>query len=100
RADIGHPETCPVFQLHLIYSKEEATQIERKCKAGEIGCVQDKQELAKAINQRLEPIRQRRRELEQKPEVINQILEDGAKRARAAAQETMEKVRASMAFSI
>ncbi|MDH7480414.1 MAG: tryptophan--tRNA ligase [Armatimonadota bacterium] len=99
RTDIGHPETCPVFQLRLIYAKEEAPQVERKCKTGEIGCVQDKQELAKAINQRLEPIRKRRRELEQHPELIDQILVDGAGRARAVAQETMEKVRESMAFN-
>jgi len=96
KKDPGHPETCPVYGLHLVYDREEAPRVERECKAGDLGCVQDKRDLAKAIIQALEPIHARRRELEQHPEEVDRILREGAERARAVARQTMEQVRAVM----
>lgn len=99
RTDAGHPETCPVYSLHLVYSKEEALRIKRECKKGTLGCVQDKKDLAEAIIRALAPIHERRRNLEAQPEKIEQILRDGAERARKVAAETMEQVRQAMGFA-
>jgi len=96
KTDPGHPEACPVYALHLIYNKEEAARVKRECKLGALGCVQDKQDLAQAIIRALAPIHARRRELERQPEKVERILREGADRARAAAAETMDKVRAAM----
>lgn len=96
KCDPGHPETCPLYSLHLLYNKEESTRVERECRLGMLGCVQDKKDLAKALIEALAPIHARRRELEQHPGEITNILDDGAKRARAIAQDTMEQIRAVM----
>jgi tryptophanyl-tRNA synthetase len=44
----------------------------------------------------LEPIRQKRRELESNLGYVNDVLAEGAKRARVRAQETMAMVREKM----
>lgn len=96
KTDPGHPEACPVYALHCIYDKEEAPRVMRECKAGMLGCVQDKRDLARAIIAALAPIHARRRELEQHPEEIDCILSEGTENARKVAQETMAEVRAAM----
>lgn len=96
RSDPGHPEACPVYGLHLLYNKEEAPRVERECKEGTLGCVQDKRDLAQALIQALAPIHAQRRELEQHPEEVDRILLQGAERARTVARETMNQARAAM----
>ncbi len=95
--DPGRPEICPVFALHQLYtSKEDIEVIDRTCRSGELGCVADKKALAENLNNALEPIRARRRELERDIDYVNDVLNDGANRARARAQETMALVREKM----
>jgi tryptophanyl-tRNA synthetase len=95
--DPGRPEICPVFALHRLYSTaEELTEIERTCKTGELGCVADKKHLAKNINNALSSIRERRHELEKDLDYVNDVLADGAAKARKRAQETMAIVREKM----
>ncbi|MHB0912328.1 MAG: tryptophan--tRNA ligase [Armatimonadota bacterium] len=96
--DRGHPGACPVYALQRVYNPKEGDKIERECLAGEIGCVQDKRNLARAIIEALAPIRERRRQIEERPEMIDRILAAGAERASQLARETMVRVRASMGF--
>ncbi len=95
--DPGRPDICPVFALHQLYTPEaDRAVIDRTCRTGELGCVADKKHLADNINKALEPIRAKRRELEQNISYVNDVLEEGANRARARAQETMALVREKM----
>ncbi|MCX6830992.1 MAG: tryptophan--tRNA ligase [candidate division Zixibacteria bacterium] len=97
KGDPGRPEICPVFTLHKIYTPQEQVQIiDRTCRSGELGCVADKKHLAESINKALEPIRQKRRELEANLGYVNDVLAEGAKHARVRAQETMAMVREKM----
>lgn len=97
RSDPGHPDTCPVYTYHALYTETALTQqIEADCKGAAIGCVECKQRLAESIVSALAPIRERRGELEQQPDLIEDILRDGAQRARVVARATMERVRAAM----
>ena len=100
KSDPGHPEACPVYSLHCVYNKEEAPRVERECRLGALGCVQDKQDLARAIIRALAPVHARRREVEQHPEVVDRILHEGAGRARAVVLETMEQVRGAMRLAV
>jgi tryptophanyl-tRNA synthetase len=93
RRDPGHPEVCTIFALHKYFTKSETADIEVKCRAADIGCVDCKKMAATNINDALRPIRQRRAEFAAKPEFIDQVLTNGAERARAIARETMKEVR-------
>lgn len=90
--DKGHPEGCVVFAFHGIYNKSEVSSVRSECKEGERGCVDCKMQLAGKMNEALEPIRDKRNELENKPKVINDILRAGAEKARGVAQQTLQEV--------
>lgn len=55
-----------------------------------------KAELAEAIDKELGPIREKRKELEAKPEYIDKVIKEGAEKARAVASMTVAEVKQKM----
>lgn len=95
RKDPGRPEVCNLYEFHKLMSPADVQErVYHQCKAAEIGCVDDKKLLAQIINDFLEPMRQRRRELDR--DTVYDILLDGSRRAREHAGETMQRVREAM----
>ncbi|MBS3810364.1 MAG: tryptophan--tRNA ligase [Halanaerobiales bacterium] len=94
--DPGHPEVCTVFEYHQVFNENEVDEIEKSCKAGTIGCVNCKKRLGRALNELLEPIRERRQKYIKNPELIDQIIMAGTKKAKRVAKETMKSVREAM----
>jgi tryptophanyl-tRNA synthetase len=97
KSDPGRPEVCNVFTLHGFFT-DEATRadLDRKCRSAEIGCVECKRVLSDNIAEAFGPFRERAAEYHAKPELVREILDDGAARARAIARETMDEVRERM----
>ena len=96
RADIpGTVEGNPVFIYHDAFNPDaaEVDDLKRRYRAGTVGDVEVKDRLARAINARLDPLRERRAELLARPGRVREILLDGSQRARAVARETMARVR-------
>jgi tryptophanyl-tRNA synthetase len=97
RTDPGNPDVCNVFTMHKIFSPQsEVDMVNVECRRAGIGCVDCKMLYAKNLNKRLEPFRAKRAELASQPELLKDTLNDGAKRARAIAQKTMQEVRAAV----
>lgn len=94
--DKGHPEVCVVYAYHQNFNSGEVADIEQRCRSGTIGCVPCKQRLTEVLNQFLEPIRERRKELEQNPDRVWDILKAGTTRAQAEGEKTMARVREAM----
>ena len=93
RRDPGRPEVCNVYSLHQLFSPAAAVeQVYAECTTAGRGCVDCKGELAGGVNAFLEPLRERRRELAEKPDVVREVLAEGGKKARAIAQETIAEV--------
>ena len=99
RGDPGHPERCPVFALQNIYNGGEKESISVRCRTGELGCVDCKSSLAEAMISALAPIRERRKELMESPQIVDEVIKKGAERARAIASETLKEVRRAMGVS-
>src|SRR5439155_5429735 len=94
RTDKGNPDVCPVFDLHKVFSKMDVIgQVNRECRTAEIGCLDCKSYLAAGVNERLAPIQERRKQYEQSPQLVWEILDEGTERARKVAQATMAEVR-------
>jgi tryptophanyl-tRNA synthetase len=55
-----------------------------------------KNELAIAIDKELAPIREKRKELESKPEYVDKVIREGAEKARAIASQTVAEVKTKM----
>jgi tryptophanyl-tRNA synthetase len=96
RKDPGHPRVCNIFRFQEHFNPGMVAEIEAKCSSAQIGCVECKALVSKEIIKFLEPFRQRRAELAAKPEYIREVLEDGAKRARVLARETLNEAKAHM----
>ena len=101
RRDIpGRPEVCNVYSLHKIFSPGgEVSTVYDECTTAERGCVDCKAHLAASINKYLEPFRERRREYQARPKFVREVLEDGAKKARAIARQTIEEVYQKMGLA-
>ena len=96
KTDPGKPEVCIVHTYQDIYNQGEVESIRSSCRAGTVGCVACKKRLAAVINEKLTPHRARREYFEKKPDLMTEILEESAKKARREAQQTMELVRAAI----
>lgn len=97
RNDPGNPDVCPVFDFHKIFSSADVIgRVNRECRTAEIGCVECKKLMVDPLNRFLDPIRERRRPLEENPQQVWDILEAGTEKARLVAKETMKEVRAAM----
>ena len=93
RSDPGDPNVCPVFDLHRIFTPEADREwAATGCRTAAIGCLDCKDKLLQHMEPVLAPIRERRRELVDKPDTIVKILQEGSQRARHVAQVTMDEV--------
>ena len=99
RANIpGKVEGNPVFICHDLFNREreEVRELKERYQKGKVGDVEVKAKLAVAINGFLEPIRQRRAEYSRQPEIVRDILAEGAFRMKDESQETLALVREAM----
>jgi len=96
--DPGHVEGNPVFIYHDVFNPDKGAVDDLKDRyvKGTVGDVEVKENLFKALNNFLEPIRARRSEYAAKPERVREIIVEGTRKGRAVAQQTMEEVRAAM----
>ena len=94
RSDPGNPEVCPVFDLHEIFTPAADREwAATGCRTASIGCLDCKDKLLQHMEPALAPIRERRQQLVEKPEVIVETLREGSRRARRVAAATMDEVR-------
>ncbi|MDP6101776.1 MAG: tryptophan--tRNA ligase, partial [Dehalococcoidia bacterium] len=99
RTDPGRPEICNVYALHKLFNPDRLDDVYEKCISAQLGCVDDKQLMADGINKTLESFRERRREFVEKPGYVEEVLREGARRARTIARETLTEVRERMGIS-
>jgi tryptophanyl-tRNA synthetase len=98
----GQVEGNPVFIYHDLFNtnKEEVEELKSKYRVGNIKDVEVKEKLVVAINNFLDPIRTKRAELENNPELIEKILFEGTAKARAEAGETLNLVKEAMGLTL
>jgi tryptophanyl-tRNA synthetase len=99
RADIpGTVEGNPVFTYHDAFNPDtaEVEDLKARYRAGQVGDVEVKTKLARALNAYLDPMRERRAAMMASPDRLRDIIFEGSKRARAMAEETMDRVRSAV----
>jgi len=90
KSDPGHPDQCPVYAYHAAYSPDDAPQAKADCEGGRLGCVDHKKQVAATLIAAMSPLWERRSVVAADPGRLDDILDDGARRARAKTEETME----------
>ena len=100
RADPGTPEVCNIYHLHQAFSDPAMVEhVSVQCRSAGWGCIDCKRALLDSIRRELDPIRERAAELREKPELVRDVLEQGAARCRAIAGETMREVKERMGLA-
>jgi tryptophanyl-tRNA synthetase len=99
RADIpGKVEGNPVFIYHDAFNTNipEIEDLKERYRTGNVGDVEVKKKLAAAINELLQPYRDKRAEYEKRPDDVRDILREGTNRAREKAHEIMDEIISAM----
>ncbi len=93
--DPGTVEGNPVFIYHDAFnpSYAEVDDLKERYRKGQVGDVEVKEKLAKAINAFLEPIREKRTYYLAHPTIPRDVLANGIRRMQTEAKETMTLVR-------
>lgn len=88
------PDSCNVFALYrLLASEEEVKALRDRYLAGGMGYGEAKQALFEKYWEYFEPYRERRDELENNPEEVEQVLIDGAAKAKELAVDMLVRVK-------
>ena len=99
-SDPGRPEVCNIYSMHKIFSGADAVKtVYDECTTAARGCVDCKRDVADSLNDYLKELRERREEIKSKSGYVQEILHEGAKKARAIAKETIAEVYDKMGLS-
>lgn len=101
-ADVpGTVEGNPVFVYHDTFNPDaaEVEDLKTRYREGRVGDVEVKEKLARAINNFLDPIRERREEIEQDSGYVEQVIYEGTLRASQTAEETAMMMKKAMGLT-
>jgi tryptophanyl-tRNA synthetase len=94
------PTKCNVFHLYSLFAtEEEKSALAQRYRAGGLGYGEVKKMLLEKINGYFGPAREKRKQLAAHPEQVEEVLRQGARKARAEAQITMALVRQAVGMA-
>jgi tryptophanyl-tRNA synthetase len=97
KTDPGVPDECNLFPYHQLLSTPQIQEEIRKgCTTATWGCFDCKKLLLTAMESFLAPIQAKRREFDDHPDLVWDILSDGNKKARVEAEKTMDAIRSQL----
>lgn len=102
RADTpGKVEGNPVFDYHAIFNpdKAEVEDLKSRYREGKVGDVEVKEKLTKALNQFLDPIREKRKAYEQDKGLVDQVVYEGTQKMIELSNETIKEMLSIMGLS-
>jgi len=94
------PATCKVFAFHELLQADNLEEVRKRYLEGGIGYKESKEILIDNLRAFIAPLRSRREEIARDPEMVLQILREGAEVARAQAKKMMEEVREKVGLTL
>jgi tryptophanyl-tRNA synthetase len=101
-ADVpGRVEGNPIFIYHDYFNpnKAEVEDLKERYQAGKVGDVEVKEKLARALNNFLDPVRERRARYEAETGLVDELLYEGTMRAREEAKATLLAAKQAMGLT-
>lgn len=95
KSDSGRPDFCNVATFYRLFAPDryESLEVAAKCVGARWGCVECKKNMYEGLAEYLKPLQEKRRELAESPETVEDILEAGAVKASDRARQTLDEVR-------
>ena len=101
-ADIpGTVEGNPVFIYHDIFNsnREEVEDLKSRYRTGKVGDVEVKEKLNRAINEFLDPMRDKRQAAAERKGFVDEVIYDGTITMREEARQTLQSMKKAMGMS-
>lgn len=97
----GKTEGNPVFIYHDIFNpdKQGVESMKERYRQGSVGDVEVKERLVEVINAFLDPIRRRRRELEEEKGYVEEVIYEGTLKMLDISNDTLKEVKSIMGLS-
>ena len=94
----GRIENNPLWIFHETFNPDQKWVAENEglYRQGKVGDVAMKKELVRVLNGIIGPIRERRKQFEQRPDDVIDVLREGTKRANTVAEETLALAKRAM----
>ncbi len=94
----GKVEGNPVFDYHKIFNPDtaEVEDLTTRYQAGTVGDVEVKEKLAVAINNYLDPMRERRKAFEEDKGLVEEIIYEGTQKMIELSNETVKEMKSAM----
>jgi len=96
KTDPGHPEGCVVCEYLRLIDPAGHEELVSDCRAGKMGCMQDKKKLAAMLAEYLAPIQERARQYEDNRGLVREILHEGSRRGAAKADAVLTRAKEAM----
>jgi tryptophanyl-tRNA synthetase len=96
--DKGNPDVCVAYKYHSIFNTEDYDNIGEMCRNACVGCVSCKNRLSASMNKFLEPVRERRKYYEQRPDEVMDILRTGSEKMARIGKATVDEVKEAMSI--
>jgi len=97
RNDPGNPDLCPVYGFHKIYSPASVQeQVNQDCRTAAIGCIDCKKLVADRLVEKMAPIWEARATLVQYPSRLDEIVQEGSRKAGEVAKATLHDATEAM----
>lgn len=97
RDDPGNPDVCNLYPFHKIYSPQSMRdEVEEGCRSAKIGCGDCKKMLTQTMLEGMRPIMEKRKEIVNKPKEVEEIIEEGSRKAQLVAKSTLDRAKQAM----
>lgn len=97
RSDPGNSDICNIFSIHKLVTDEKVLQeVADGCRTASIGCLDCKKALAENLNALLAPIQARKKELDDNPKYVDNVLKEGNEKAKNIAVQTIRETKQKM----
>jgi len=91
--DPGHPDLCNVFNYYSVFKSDRKEDVRKWCSQAKKGCRECKEELTEILESFIAPHRDKKKKLLKEKNYINDILDDGNKKAKEVCRKTLGEVR-------
>lgn len=96
KTDPGHPEGCVVCEYLKLVDPDGHQQLVADCKAGKMGCTEDKRKLTELLTEYLAPIRERAKKFEENRKMVKELLREGSRKGQEKSNEVLRRVKDAM----
>ncbi len=94
--DKGHPDVCNVYSYYCMFAADKKDEVRDWCENAKKGCKDCKKLMADILNDFIAPNREKKKDILKKKGYLEDILNEGKKKAQEVASGTLDQAKGAM----